>query len=152
MPESKSKNRSELRESELAAPVERWLARQGYRVHREVPLAAKKVDVVGLPKKGATETPWIGVELKLFKWRRALEQAAANSIVFDQNYVALWHGSVACALKDREAFEAAGVGLIGVGRNRIEVHIPASMCNRLGQPASKRAILAKLPGGARHGL
>jgi hypothetical protein len=131
-------------ESDLTAPVQAWLERQGLKVHCEVPLAAKKVDVVGMPRKADDDKQWIGVELKLSKWRAALAQAAANTIAFDRSYVALWHESTAPALAARDAFERSGVGLISVGPCRVKVLIPAAAQRRLGQLATKRVVRSTL--------
>jgi len=144
---SRQPGRRKLKESQLAKPVRAWLCEQGLRVHYEVKLAAKRVDVVGLPAKAKEGEPWTGVELKLYKWKDALAQATANAIVFDHNYVALWHKSVAPALDARLAFEEAGVGLISVSESAVEVLIEAQTQRRLGQAASKASIRARLVGG-----
>lgn len=141
---SRQSGRRKLKESQLAKPVRAWLCEQGLRVHYEVKLAAKRVDVVGVPAKAADAEPWTGVELKLYKWKDALAQATANAIVFDRNYVALWHESVAPALNARGAFEEAGVGLISVSESAVEVLIEAQAQRRLGQAASKASVRAKL--------
>lgn len=135
-----------LKESQLAKPVRAWLREQGLRVHYEVKLAAKRVDVVGLPVDAEDGQPWTGVELKLYKWKEALAQATANAIVFDHNYVALWHESVAPALNARIAFEEAGVGLISVSESAVEVLIQAQTQRRFGQAASKASVRARLRG------
>jgi hypothetical protein len=144
MPKSARKRRAgSLRESQLATPVQAWLEGQGLTVHCEVRLAAKQVDLVGVPNDPDSH-PWTGVELKLFKWKRALAQATANAVVFDNNYVALWHTSVARAVDAREAFEAAGVGLISVCESGVNVVIPARAQKWFGQMASKKAIRERL--------
>jgi hypothetical protein len=141
---AKATKRRVLRESDLAAPVRVWLERMGLTVHCEVPLASKRVDVVGMPESINNDGLWIGVELKLTKWKDGLAQACANTIAFDHNYVALWHMATAPALAAREAFEQAGVGLISVGPAEVEVLIPAAAKRRLGQLATKRVVHTKI--------
>ena len=54
----------------------------------------------------------IAIEAKLTRWREALRQAAEYRRYADRSYVALPRASGAAALEGREAFEAAGVGLL----------------------------------------
>ena len=145
-PKTEKRSRQhKLKESQMAAPIRAWLCDQGLCVHYEVRLAAKRVDVVGLPQNADESEPWTGVELKLTKWKDALFQATANSLVFDYNYVALWHQSIRAALRSRAAFEEAGVGLMSVSEDGIKILIEPQKQRRLGQIASKLSVRARIP-------
>ena len=72
------------KESALRLPVRRFFEAQDYTVYEEVPLLARKVDVIA--KKGKKV---VSVELKLHDWNRAIQQAYLNLHVSNYSFVAL---------------------------------------------------------------
>jgi hypothetical protein len=77
----------------------------------EAELGRKRIDLVCITK---CESQAVSVELKVKHWKQALWQAANNFHVAEESYVAIWHRYLPAAQKNRELFEAYGVGLIVV--------------------------------------
>lgn len=99
-------------ESTLLEPILGLFDAGRYRVHLEVKLGQRKIDVVCVDPE---QPQWVGVELKVRDWRGALRQATINHILVDRSYVALWHRYVPLALAHRHIFEQYRVGLIEIG-------------------------------------
>lgn len=72
---------------------------------------------------GACPPLLVGVEAKLFDWARAVAQATMNRYAVDLSYVALPGARVSAALL--EDARRHGVGVLAVGRDRLEVAQPA---------------------------
>ena len=98
------------RESSLLAPVSGYLRRKGFsRQREELQFFEHSIDLYGLcPRREATTA----IELKLFRWRRALQQALIYQLCADYVYIALPRDSVSAV--DRESLTEHGVGLISV--------------------------------------
>lgn len=98
------------KEAQLTAPVIRFMRNLGYRIiTEELPFYEYRIDIYGFSKRNDTT---FAVELKLFDWRRALEQAMIYQLCSDHVYVAMPE-SVALRVRQSE-FMTNGVGLIGV--------------------------------------
>lgn len=104
-------------EAALLLPVLRGLLRLGW-AHQmtpaavEVPWHQKRIDLVV-----ADERRLLTVELKVDKWRRAIEQAYVNRWAADEAWVALWHSYVTPDAVRRAA--DAQVGLMIVTRRTV---------------------------------
>ena len=97
-------------ESELLEPVPRFLHAQRYRSQApEVPFYEHRVDLYGHdPDSGRT----IAVELKLSRWRRAIEQALLYQLCADLTVIAL--PERAARKVDRAMIDEHGIGLWAV--------------------------------------
>jgi hypothetical protein len=99
------------KEQELLLPVAKYAKRRGYTLQAfEVPFYDYRIDLYGFSTK-ASET--VAVELKLRKWKRALEQALIYQLCSDFVYIAL--PSDAAARIDEGLVRKSGIGLIAVG-------------------------------------
>jgi hypothetical protein len=79
----------------------------------EVPWHQKRVDLALTSRTLGLVT----VELKVAKWRRAIDQAYVNRWASSASWVALWHE---CITLDTYAYASeAGVGLIAVTANTV---------------------------------
>jgi len=98
------------KESQLLKPVARFAKRQGFRLQTaEVPFYEYRIDLYGFsPKNNAT----IAIELKLTKWRRALEQVMLYQLCSDFVYIAMPESSARRV--DAAELQKNGVGLIAV--------------------------------------
>ena len=98
------------RESSLLAPVSGYLRRRGFsRQREELQFFEHSIDLYGLsPRREATTA----IELKLFRWRRALQQALLYQLCADYVYIALPSDSVPAV--DQVSLTEHGVGLISV--------------------------------------
>ena len=76
----------------------------------EVPWHQKRVDLVLMRDEDV-----FAVELKVSKWKKAIDQAAVNRWASDSSWVALWHD---CITADALAYaREAGVGILAVTAN-----------------------------------
>src|SRR5438093_6134913 len=101
------------RERDLLLPVANYARRLGYRMQTfELPFYDYRIDLYAFSKVSRAT---VAVELKLRKWKRALEQAMIYQLCSDFVYIAL-PLSVANRV-DREALRAYGIGLIAVCEN-----------------------------------
>lgn len=102
------------RESMLVEPVAKYIMRRGFtRLESELQFYECRMDLYGFSEKlGLT----IAIELKLFKWRRAIKQALLYQLCADLVYVAL--PSDTARRVDLGQFEESGVGLISVTSGR----------------------------------
>jgi hypothetical protein len=99
-----------LKEQDLLLPVANYARRKGYSLQAfELPFYDYRIDLYGFSTK-ASKT--VAVELKLIKWKRALEQARIYQLCSDFVYIALPLSTVAHI--DEEALRKSGIGLIAV--------------------------------------
>jgi hypothetical protein len=99
-----------LRESFLLAPVSRFVRERLYtRQEAETPFFEHRIDLYAFSPRDVLT---VAVELKLKKWRRALEQAVIYQLCADLVYVALPESAI--AVVDKSIFMHHGVGLIAV--------------------------------------
>jgi hypothetical protein len=97
-------------ESRLAKPVKKYLRRKGFTVQKqEVQFYDYSMDIYAFSEKNDLT---VAVELKLNRWRRALEQAIIYQLCADAVFIAL--PSEGCRKVDRSLLLEHGVGLIGV--------------------------------------
>lgn len=106
----------------MLSPVTRYVRRKGFTLLcPEVPFFEHRIDLFGLSvPTGYT----IAIELKLKKWRRALEQALVYQLCSDYVYIALpWeqgrYVELAELVKNR-------IGLILVGRDKCRTALVAT--------------------------
>lgn len=104
----------------MKAPVAKFLNDQGYDTLYEVPVGSRRVDVAGWEGESRS---LVTVELKISKWLDALRQANFYAHWSDAAYVALPVERVGAALAERELFDASGVGLLTIERNRCDIKI-----------------------------
>jgi hypothetical protein len=71
-------------EAQAEAVLADLLSADGWQVSRQVPLGAKRVDIVATRRNKT-----MSIELKLRDWRRAISQAYLNAAYFDATFVAL---------------------------------------------------------------
>lgn len=105
-------------ESRLLLPVLRGLlrlrwARQMSPAALEVRWHQKRIDVAFLDR----ESDFVAIELKVAKWKRAIDQAYVNRWVCDASWVALWHESV--SNETYRYARGAQVGLLAVTANTV---------------------------------
>lgn len=90
-----------MRESDLSAPVCKWLRHRGLTVYCEFPWAGKLIDIVGI---GANII--VAVELKVvFSWK-VIKQAAVNQVFADESWCV-----VSTRPRSTEAAERLGLGV-----------------------------------------
>ena len=102
------------REYMLVDPVIRYFAHQSYTRHEcELQFYDYRMDVYGFSSRlGLT----VAIELKLFKWRRALKQALPYQLCADLVYLAMPKDSI--RLVDLSELQYHNIGLIAVGTER----------------------------------
>ena len=120
-------------EKEMLWPVEDFLKKQGYAVYHEVPLLSKKIDLIGV-KSGFNDI--LAVELKVSKWKKALEQAITDRLCANRVYVAI--SSKYIHRVKKELFREWGIGILEVG-GKVIVHEEAKV--NLGPQTSLRRTI-----------
>jgi len=102
-------------EEDLRPRVEAYFRGRGFRVHHEVFLLERWIDVLAV--KGDV----VAVELKIRDWRQALKQAVMYQLAADYSVVAMpWENAFA-AHRHRWRFEEDGVGLLAVRGDEVRV-------------------------------
>jgi len=107
-------------ERDMVAPLLRVFPPGRYMHLEQVPFNGKVIDVLVLDKKTRR---LIAVELKVDRWRKALQQAAACQLCATHTYVGLMDGAIS---DERvEAITRHGVGVIGfcVGANGLVANL-----------------------------
>ena len=119
------------RESSLLEPVERYIRRKGYRHQQaELPFYEYRIDVYGVAKSGENKGHTIAVELKLKKWRDAVQQAIVYQLCADYVFIAM--PSSACKAIDRSILSRHGIGLLAVrGDGRCQTLLDATRSDSL---------------------
>jgi hypothetical protein len=113
-------------EAELLDPVSRWLADAGFEVRTEVPILARRADVLGVRPDGLA-----AVEMKMRDWSGALRQAMAYQVAADWAWVAMPLAAASRAYRQRWYFEEEKVGLLAVDDGgHVRVPIPAGASPR----------------------
>lgn len=104
-----------ISEADLVEKLARMLREEGYRVRTEISNMGQSVDLV------ATRGRWVTVvEVKLYNWRRALEQCLAHEQVADFICVAV--GSVTVPEALLAAARVSGYGVIHYDRRKETFH------------------------------
>ena len=80
-----------------------------------------KTDLIAQTKSGEI----IAFEAKLYKWRKAVNQAYRNTTFAHYSYVILPETKINRALSNRQLFEKNRIGLCSIGRDGINIHINA---------------------------
>ena|ERR1017187_3497333 len=110
------------KEQDLLNPVALYAQRKGYMLQKfEMPFFSYRIDLYGYSR---TTQSTIAVELKLRKWRRALEQARVYQLCSDFVFIAL--PTISVPLVNLELLTAEGIGLIEVGFNKCRLIVPAT--------------------------
>jgi len=119
------------KESSLLEPVSGYIKRRGFTVQvSELPFYERSVDIYGLSRK---KNKTIAIELKLHKWKKAIEQALLYQLCADEAYIAMPKKFI-----DRvnlDLLTKYGIGLISVcetGRCREMVEAKQSSVLRIG--------------------
>jgi hypothetical protein len=106
-----------MQESQLVSKVERFMQRHGYRSSKQVPLGAKRIDLVCY-RPDMKEI--IAVEAKVRDWRKAVTQALSRRLCADKVYVAVPKPNFRHI--DVDVFSRYGLGLLEVSRDvKIEI-------------------------------
>ena len=99
------------RESLLLKPVAAYFSRKSFRWQLEdVPFYEHRVDLYGFSR---VNEQTVAIELKLYKWQRAFEQAILYQLCADYVYIAMPVKSVGRV--DIDLLETHGIGLVAVG-------------------------------------
>jgi len=96
-------------ESSLRSPLKEYYENIGYKTYAEVPMLSRKIDLVSA-KPDFSEV--IAIEMKVQRWKDALQQALAYRIAADRVYVAMWHKYVHRI--PIELFQKFGIGILSV--------------------------------------
>lgn len=119
------------KESSLLAPVVGYIKRKGFRVQTsELPFYERSVDVYGFSRE---KNKTVAIELKLHKWKKAIEQALLYQLCADEAYIAMpkkFTGRV-----NLDMLNKYGIGLISIsetGRCRKMVDARQSHVLRIG--------------------
>jgi len=100
-----------FREADLLQPIARYVHRKGYRWQAlELPFYEYRIDLYGFCADTGTT---LAVELKLARWKRALEQALVYQLCSDLVFVALPKKRIPKI--PMQLFRDSGIGLISVG-------------------------------------
>jgi hypothetical protein len=95
----------------LFPPVASYVRRRSFRLLRaEMPFYEHRIDLYAFSRR---DKATIAVELKLTKWRRALEQALLYQLCADFVFIAVPESTARRV--DRSLVEDVGVGVIAVG-------------------------------------
>lgn len=110
-------------ESELAAPVGRYLSGRGYEPFFEVSFNGRIADVIAL--KG---DEIVAVELKLRDHRTAHRQAMAYQVGCHRSYIGVPLETALLALRrERHAFQTSGTGILAVDAGDVRELLPARL-------------------------
>lgn len=119
------------KESSLLDPVTKYIKRKGFRLQApELPFYDRSVDIYGFSR---TNNKTIAIELKLYKWKKAIEQALLYQLCADEAYIAMPKKFIGRVNLD--LLTKYGVGLISVseaGRCRKMVEAKQSSVLRIG--------------------
>lgn len=131
-------------EAELLDPVSRWLEEAGFEVRTEVPILARRADVLGVRPDGLA-----AIEMKMRDWSGALQQAIAYQVAADWAWVAMPLAAASSAYRARWRFEAEGVGLLAVDdRGNVRAPIPSGPSPRLLPFLRERVLVRPWPQAA----
>ena len=114
------------RESEMESPVKKWLEELGYIVHRQSPMPGGGVpDLLGYSMDFEN---FIVIELKLNKFLQALSQAEGYRPYCHFSYIAFPVDMAKRIMgKHRNELVKAGIGLLAVTPEGVEVFVPAAI-------------------------
>ncbi|MBW8000687.1 MAG: hypothetical protein FVQ80_01525 [Planctomycetes bacterium] len=119
------------KESSLLDPITKYIKRKGFRLHvSELPFYERRVDIYGFSKK---KNKTIAIELKLHKWKKAIEQALLYQLCADEAYIAMPKKFVGRV--NLELLAKYGIGLISIsetGRCQKMVEAKQSSVMRIG--------------------
>ncbi len=100
------------KESSLLNPVAQYIKRKGYRIQaQELPFYQRSVDIYAF---STTNNKTIAIELKLHKWKKAIEQALLYQLCADEAYIAMPKKFIGRVSLDMLA--KYGIGLLSVSR------------------------------------
>lgn len=108
-------------EKEMFSALKSYFNAKNFEVYEEVRFFSKKIDIICI-NKDSEEI--IAVEMKVKKWKKALQQSLINQVCADKVYVAFWHENIEAIKKCRDLFEKYGVGVLEVNSSIIPI-IPA---------------------------
>lgn len=119
------------KESSLLDPIAGYIRRKGFRFQaQELPFYQRSVDIYGFSK---ISNKTIAIELKLHKWKKAVEQALLYQLCADKAYIAMPKKFISRVNLD--LLTRYGIGLISVseiGRCREMIEAKQSSVLRIG--------------------
>ena len=119
------------KESSLLDPIAGYIKRKGFSVQAsELPFYERSVDVYGFSTKN---NKTIAIELKLHKWKKAIEQALLYQLCADEAYIAMPKKFIGRVNLD--LLTKYGIGLISIsetGRCQKMVEAKQSSIMRVG--------------------
>lgn len=129
---------SKLLEEELREPVRVYFKTKNYSVFDEAKLFSRGIDVIARQRNNV-----VAVELKVQKWRRAIQQAYMDLRVSNCAFVAL--PEMKWERIDRKIFHEAyiyGIGLLSVNGNVKQIMRPVP--SNIIQPKLRQRFLKNL--------
>jgi hypothetical protein len=110
-----------IKEADLLDPIARYARRRGYtRQFAELPFYDYRIDLYGV---AAVSGQTVAIELKLYKWKRALQQALVYQLCADLVYLAVPEGTLRRI--DNDLIAEHGIGLIAVGPRGCRLRLQA---------------------------
>ena len=101
------------KESSLLVPVTKYIKKRGFRLYvSELPFYQRSIDIYGFSK---TTDKTIAIELKLHKWKKAIDQSLLYQLCSDEVYIAMPKKFVGRV--NLELLEKYGIGLISVSED-----------------------------------
>jgi hypothetical protein len=97
-------------ESKLTDPIAAYVRRKSFRLQiRELQFYEYKIDIFGFSSQ---QNLTIAIELKLLRWRRAVEQALLYQLCADRVFIALPYENIGRV--DTDILTMDGIGLLAV--------------------------------------
>ena len=125
------------REDLLRAPIERYLESIGYRSRAsELPFFEYSIDVFGY---SASTSTTIAVELKLAKWKRAVEQALLYQLGVDFSVIALPQHVIMRI--DIGVLNQHGIGLIAIQDDGEGIQVLAPRRSNVTRPHYRERLI-----------
>jgi hypothetical protein len=118
------------RENDLEKAAIPFLEKSACVYSWQVPLQNRLIDLAAINRDGHV----IAIEFKLKKWRRALQQARANSNAFDYVYVCVPGGNYVERLIENAKEHGIGVMIYDKENASIKIELDATKNDRIWQP------------------
>ena len=129
-------------EASLLEPVAAYFKRKSFRLQaHEMRFYDYRVDLYGFSR---SEARTIAVELKMYKWRRAFEQAIVYQLCADLVYIAMPLRSAGRV--DIDLLSAHGIGLLAVGETGRCRQVLGAQQSAVVQETYTRSYISRLNG------
>ena len=129
-------------EAGLLNPVAAYFKRKSFGLQEpEMPFYEHRVDLYGFSKRHRRT---VAVELKMYKWRRAFEQAILYQLCADFVFIAMPDKSAQRV--DRDLLKEHGIGLLGVRDSHACRQIVRAQQSQVVQRSYTRGYIDRLSG------